>query len=253
MIGEIKSFLQHGRQYIPDLTKATVPTPFRGRPEISAAQVDEEALMACCPTGAIGTQPVSIDMGKCAFCGECAFAFPEKIVFTNDHKIATNDRQRLIIKAGQREAVKLNPAKVRDEIKGVFGRSLKLRQVSAGGDNSCEFELGAAGNPNFDMGRYGIEFVASPRHADGIVITGPITQNMATPLQICYESVPDPKLIVLVGVDAISGGIFADSPALNRGFLSRYPIDLYVPGNPPHPLTFINGVLELTRKKYLRK
>jgi len=126
---------------------------------------------------------------------------------------------------------------------------LKLRQVSAGGDNSCELELNACGNVNFDMGRFGIEFVASPRHADGIVITGPITENMAVPLQICYDAVPDPKIIILAGTDAISGGIFSDSPALNRTFLSKYKIDLYVPGNPIHPLTFINGVMDLIKKR----
>jgi Ni,Fe-hydrogenase III small subunit len=122
-----------------------------------------------------------------------------------------------------------------------------LRQVSAGGDNSNELELNACGNVNFDMGRYGIEFVASPRHADGVVITGPITENMAEPLQICYDAIPHPKIIVLAGTDAISGGLFEESPAVNRGFLARYPVDLYVPGNPIHPLTFINGILALMR------
>ncbi|MDP4277736.1 MAG: NADH:ubiquinone oxidoreductase, partial [Bacteroidota bacterium] len=101
---------------------------------------------------------------------------------------------------------------------------------------------------NFDMSRYGIDFVASPRHADGLVITGPLSENMAEPLERCYQAVPSPKLLILVGVDAISGGIFAGSPALDRSFLSRHPIDLYVPGNPVHPLTFINGILSLLRK-----
>jgi Ni,Fe-hydrogenase III small subunit len=102
---------------------------------------------------------------------------------------------------------------------------------------------------NFDMGRYGIEFVASPRHADGIVITGPISENMAEATQICYDATPDPKLIILVGTDAISGGIFEGSPAVNRSFLDKYKIDLFVPGNPAHPLTFINGILSLLGKK----
>jgi Ni,Fe-hydrogenase III small subunit len=90
--------------------------------------------------------------------------------------------------------------------------------------------------------------VASPRHADGIVITGPITENMAEPLQICYDAVPHPKIIILVGTDAISGGIFAGSKALNRSFLDKYSVDLFIPGNPAHPLTIINGLLGLTRK-----
>jgi Ni,Fe-hydrogenase III small subunit len=132
-------------------------------------------------------------------------------------------------------------------IKTVFGKSLKLRQVSAGGDNSCEFELNACGNANFDMARYGIEFVASPRHADGLVVTGPISENMAEALKITWEAIPSPKLFILCGVDAISGGIFADSAALERSILKDVKVDLYIPGNPPHPLTIINGLLKLTR------
>ena len=109
-------------------------------------------------------------------------------------------------------------------------------------------ELNASGNVNFDIGRFGIDFVASPRHADGILITGPISENMAEPLQICYDATPDPKIIILCGTDAISGGIFEGSKAINRSFLDKYKIDLYIPGNPPHPLTIINGILRLIGK-----
>jgi len=249
MLNNLKILYHQGKQYIPDVTKAKVPGIFRGRPVISAEKVDEEKLINICPTGAIQGSPISIDLGKCTFCGECAFAFPEKIRFTTDYKIATNDRNALIIHQGQDVPVELDPVLIRREIQEMFNGSLKLRQVSAGGDNSCEQELNACSNVNFDMGRFGIEFVASPRHADGIVITGPISENMAEPLQICYDATPDPKIIILAGVDAISGGIFAGSPALNRKFLENNKIDLYVPGNPMHPLTFINGVLELIRQR----
>jgi len=249
MLDNIKILFHQGKQFIPDVTKAEVPGIFRGRPEISNENVDVNALVELCPTGAIGSNPVSIDLGKCVFCGECAFAFPNKISFTKDYKIATNDRGRLILTEGEKTSVTLNPDLIRKEISNYFSGSLKLRQVSAGGDNSCELELNACGNVNFDMGRFGIEFVASPRHADGIVITGPITENMAEPLQICYDAIPVPKIIILAGTDAISGGIFSDSPALNRSFLSKYKIDLYVPGNPIHPLTFINGLLDLIRTR----
>jgi Ni,Fe-hydrogenase III small subunit len=109
--------------------------------------------------------------------------------------------------------------------------------------------LNAANNVQFDMSRFGIDFVASPRHADGVVITGPISENMAEPLERCYHAIPNPKIVILAGTDAISGGIFADSPALNREFLSKYSVDLYIPGNPVHPLTFINGVLDLIKKR----
>ena len=249
MIENIKILIHQGKQYIPDVTKAEVPGIFRGRPIITDATVDEQALVELCPTGALSANPVCIDLGKCIFCGECAFAYPNKIKFTTDHKIATNERNILVIKEGCDKPVELNADLIRKEISEYFSGSLKLRQVSAGGDNSCELELNACGNVNFDMGRFGIEFVASPRHADGIVITGPITENMADPLQICYDATPDPKIIILAGTDAISGGIFADSPAVNRSFLDKYEIDLYVPGNPIHPLTFINGVLELIRRR----
>lgn len=249
MLDNLKILLHQGKQYIPDVTNAKLTDKFRGRPVISPENINETELAEVCPTGAISKNPVCIDLGKCTFCGECAFTFPKKIKFTNEYKIATNDRSRLIIREGYDQAIELNPDMVRKQIGECFSDSLKLRQVSAGGDNSCELELNACNNVNFDMGRFGIEFVASPRHADGIVITGPITENMAQPLQICYDAIPDPKIIILVGTDAISGGIFEGSPALNRSFLSKYEIDLYVPGNPVHPLTFINGVLELIKKR----
>lgn len=249
MLDNLKILIHQGRQYIPDVTRAIVPGIFRGRPVISEVDVNEKELAELCPTNAISIHPLSIDLGKCTFCGECAFAFPDKICFTTDYMLATNDRNRLIIKSGQELPIKLDPVLVRKEIHKYFGSSLKLRQVSAGGDNSCELELNACGNVNFDMGRFGIEFVASPRHADGLVITGPITTNMATPLQVCYDAIPDPKIIILAGTDAISGGIFEGSPALDRSFISKYKIDLYVPGNPIHPLTFINGVLDLIKKR----
>ena len=249
MFDNLKILWHQGKQYIPDVTKAKLPGIFRGRPEISNSKVNELLLADLCPTGAVSTEPLSIDLGKCTFCGECAICFPEKIKFTTDYKISANDRNSLIIKEGMVGAIELNPELIRQEIHRFFGRSLKLRQVSAGGDNSCEWELNATNNVQFDISRFGIDFVASPRHADGIVITGPITANMAEPLERCYRAVPDPKIIILAGTDAISGGIFAGSPALNREFLSTHTIDLYVPGNPVHPLTFINGVVDLLKKR----
>ncbi len=249
MFDNVKIVYHQGKQFIPDVTTAKVPGIFRGRPVISSEKVNEAELVEMCPLDAISSNPVSIDLGKCNFCGECAKQFPDKIRFTTDYKISTNDRDRLIVKEGDDQPIEVNPETVRSEIRRAFGGSLKLRQVSAGGDNSCEMELNAANNVQFDMSRFGIDFVASPRHADGIVITGPITENMAVPLQICYDAIPEPKLIVLVGTDAISGGIHSGSTAIDRSFLDKYPIDLYIPGNPAHPLTIINGLLDLTRKK----
>jgi Ni,Fe-hydrogenase III small subunit len=252
MFDNIKIIYHQGKQYIPDVTTVEVPGIFRGRPVITSGKADEKFLKELCPTEAISIQPLSIDLGKCTFCGECKKAFPNKIQFTKDYKISSNTRERLIIKEGDENLIELDATIIRREIRSFFSGSLKLRQVSAGGDNSCELELNACGNVNFDMGRFGIEFVASPRHADGIVITGPITVNMAEALQITYDAIPTPKIIILAGTDAISGGIFADSPAIDRSFLNRYKPDLYVPGNPVHPLTFINGVLGLIRKNINR-
>ncbi len=243
----VSIFRRHGRQYVPDLRYATLPDGFRGRPLISISITGEEAECAVkiCPSEAITASPFSLDLGKCEFCRECEFAVPGKIRFTNDHRLATNVRSRLLIHPGEDDPIRLDSSVIRPEISSLFRHALKLRQVSAGGDNSAEMELNAAGNVNFDMGRYGIEFVASPRHSDGIVITGPITGNMSEALQICHDAVPDPKIVILVGTAAISGGIFAGSPALDRRFPDTNHIDLFVPGNPPHPLTFINGVLDL--------
>jgi Ni,Fe-hydrogenase III small subunit len=245
MLNTLKILYHQGKQFIPDPTKAKVPGIFRGRPEISYEKVNEDALADVCPTGAIKPHPVRIDLGICTFCGECSRLFPGKVHFTTDYRLASNIRERLVISEGFSEPVRLDTSVIRKEIHEYFGGSLKLRQVSAAGDNSCELELNAAGNVNFDVGRYGIEFVASPRHADGIVITGPISKNMAVPLQMTYDATPSPKIIILVGTDAISGGIFAGSPALDRSFIEKNHIDLYIPGNPTHPLTFINGVADL--------
>jgi Ni,Fe-hydrogenase III small subunit len=248
MFDNLKILFHQGKQYIPNVKTAEVPGVFRGRPVISLAKIDERQLKSNCPLGAIDVNPVSINLGKCNFCGECALRFPEKVTFTKDYKISSNTLEGLIIKEGVDKPIILSDSEIRPEIRKIFSNSLKLRQVSAGGDNSCELELNACSNVNFDMGRYGIEFVASPRHADGIVITGPISKNMATALQLTYEAIPEPKIIILAGVDAISGGIFANSPALDRSFLDRNKPDLYVPGNPIHPLSFINGVLGLLGK-----
>jgi len=252
MLENIKILLHQGKQFIPDVTKAKVPGIFRGRPIISEDKsADNQSICEVCPTNAISEKEgkLQLDLGRCAFCGECERCFPQKIHFTQDYKLATNKRENLIVKEGEDKPIVFDKSAVRPEIKKLFGKSLKLRQVSAAGDNSGEWELGATGNVNFDMGRFGFEFVASPRHADGVVITGPISENMARALDICYEATPDPKIVVLAGTDAISGGIFAESHALDRHFLDEHDTDLYLPGNPAHPLTIINGLLALTGRK----
>ncbi len=249
MFDSLRILFHQGRQYIPDVTTTDVPGVFRGRPVISNEEVDEDKLAELCPTAAMSTHPLAIDLGRCTFCGECMFACPNKVSFTKDYHIASNTREGLIVHAGQDAPIALDPDKIRKEIRSLFGRSLKLREVSAGGDGSCEMELNATGNVNFDIGRFGIDFVASPRHADGIVLTGPISENMADSFLDAYNAVPKPKMLILAGTDAISGGIFEGSPALRRSVLDGLHVDLYVPGNPVHPLTFVNGVLSLLGRK----
>ena len=243
---KIKVLKSHGWQYIPDLNDVTLTEEFRGRSVLTATDDMSDVVAAAklCPTGAICTAPFSLDLGRCMFCGECALRAPKNICFTNDYKIGSTSREALIIKPGD-ESVEFHHENVRKEMPQLFGRALKLRQVSAGGDASVEMELNATGNVNFDFGRYGVEFVASPRHADGVVITGPISNNMAEALDICYNSIPDPKIVIVCGSEACSGGLYADSRAVDRRFLERYNVDLWLPGAPTHPMTFIDSVMNM--------
>ena len=250
ILPKIKVLKSHGWQYIPDLNDVTLTEEFRGRPELTLTEdmADAEAAAKICPTGAISTAPFSLDMGRCLFCGECALRAPKNIRFTNDYKIGTTSREALVIKPGDK-SVDFHYENVRKQIPQLFGCALKLRQVSAGGDASVEMELNATGNVNFDFGRYGVDFVASPRHADGVVITGPISVNMAEALDICYNSIPDPKIVIVCGSEACSGGLYADSRAVDRRFLERYEVDLWLPGAPTHPMTFIDGVMNMLNLK----
>lgn len=236
----------HGRQAIPDLSRVELAAAFRGRPELTVTDdmSDVARAAALCPTGAICAAPFSLDMGRCLFCGECAHCAPRNIRFTNDYRTGATRREDLVVTPGQ-TAVHFERSVVREEVSRLFFDSLQLREVSAGGDASIEMELGATGNVNFDFGRFGVRFTASPRHADGLVLTGPVTANMAEALEICYNSIPTPKLLIVCGSEACSGGLFADSPAVDRSFLERHKVDLWLPGAPTHPMTFIEAVTRL--------
>ena len=247
---KLKVLKSHGWQYIPDLNAVELTEEFRGRPVLTTTDdmSDVEAAAKICPTQGITAAPFTLDLGRCLFCGECALRAPKNIRFTNDYKIGSTSREALIVKPGD-ESIAFHDEQVREEIPALFSRALKLRQVSAGGDASVEMELNATGNVNFDFGRYGVEFVASPRHADGVVVTGPISSNMAEALDICYNSVPDPKIVIVCGSEACSGGLYADSRAVDRRFLERYKVDLWLPGAPTHPMTFIDGVMNMLKLK----
>jgi Ni,Fe-hydrogenase III small subunit len=252
MLDLMKLRKRHGYQAIADIRKAALVQTHRGFPVMDGLMEGEEWQTAynSCPTGALTSKPAAIDLGKCVFCGACAHASNGKIRFTDDYKLGASKKEHLIVPAGTTYAEYKAPAIEADKkIQSLFGRSLKLRQVSAGGCNGCELELNACGNVNFDMGRFGIDFVASPRHADGIVITGPITKNMAPALLDAYRSVSEPKIVIAVGACAVSGGLFADSVESNRAFMDTVKIDLYIPGCPPHPLTIINALLDFLGKK----
>jgi Ni,Fe-hydrogenase III small subunit/Pyruvate/2-oxoacid:ferredoxin oxidoreductase delta subunit len=251
MIDILRFRLGYGRQTVefPD-GPPRFPERFRGRPVVDASRcMDFSAACAdACPTEAIldaGKPSMRIDLGRCTFCGACADACSAGAIrFTRDHRLAARTRDELVVSRDEPVLARALGA----EMVRVFGRSLKLRQVSAGGCNGCEAELNASGNIQFDAGRFGIQFVASPRHADGIVITGPVSENMRLALLKTYEAVPAPKLVIAVGACAISGGVFRGSPAVAGGAeaaLAGIPVDLHVPGCPPHPITFLDGMLRL--------
>ncbi|MGZ3423376.1 MAG: NADH-quinone oxidoreductase subunit B family protein [Polyangiales bacterium] len=244
MFKSLRVRASQGSQFITDLRKA-VPQGFAGRPRIEPGPCKEgcEECRDACPTGAIMLDPLRIDLGKCVFCRECVSACPEgKIELTSNPRMASATREGLVIEAGHDEPV---PVATSAALHQMFGRSLRLRQVSAGGCNGCELELNALGNVNFDLQRYGIEWVASPRHADALVLTGALTKNMSEAVQLAWDAMPDPKFIVLVGACAISGGLYEGGPGVDRSFLDSIGPALYVPGSPAHPLTFVHGILEL--------
>ena len=225
---------------------ATFPDRFRGRPEIDASRCPDGCrdCAEACPVDAITLHEgrPRLDLGRCLFCNDCLAACPEGAIrHTTDWRLATRRREDLLV--GEKA---LELAKALDEkTRRLYGRSLKLRQVSAGGCNGCEADVSVLGTIVFDLGRFGIQFVASPRHADGLLITGPVTQNMRLALVKTYEALPPPRLVIAVGACAISGGPYADHAEVANGASSVVPVDLFVPGCPPHPLTILDGLLRL--------
>ena len=245
MLKSIQVKLAQGRQYIGD-PRTAAPASFRGLPLLSEAPCGTGCARCkdACPTDAIALDPLRLDVGRCVFCTECAVACPieEKITFTNNTRMGAVRRDVLVMREGQRA---LDPIAVSASLRRQYGRSLKLRSVSAGGCNGCELELNALANVQFDIGRWGIDFVASPRHADGLVLSGPLTKNMLPALRLCWDGMPAPKLVLAVGACAVSGGLYRTSDVVDRTFLDEFTPSLYVPGCPPHPLTFVTAVLDV--------
>lgn len=223
-----------------------MPPLFRGRPKLDR-NVDPAAFARSaelCPTGALSVSESGpkLDLGRCIFCTECVADEPSGTVsFTRDWQLASSRRDGLIVTGDDRPKIDA----LNRELKRLLGRSLRLRQVSAGGCNGCEVEANALGNIVFDAGRFGIEFVASPRHADGILVTGPVAANMKQALLMTYEAVAEPKLVIAAGACAISGGLYRGNPEVCDGIEGLVSVDLYVPGCPPHPVTILDGLLRL--------
>ena len=222
-----------------------LPDRFRGLPVLEPSRCADgcRACIEACPTGAIsGEGGLHLDLGRCLFCPECVQACPEgAIAFTTEHSLAARTRQSLVLRGQDYPRM----ATLDVELRRLFGRSLKLRVVSAGGCNGCEADVNVLGTPVFDLGRFGIQYVASPRHADGLLITGPVTENMRLALRKTYDAVPPPKIVIAVGACAISGGPYVDHPEVHNGADAVLPVDLYVPGCPPHPFTILDGLLRL--------
>lgn len=241
--------ISQGTQYIKDV-RAAVPKGFRGKPVLggdSCAEPCNEGCSACrdaCPTGAIGLAPLSLDLGRCVFCSACSEECTKgRIAFTSQPRMSAAVRDELILVEGgspQSPEVRASAS-----FKKLFGRSLRLRQVSSGGCNACELEMNATSNVNFDLQRFGIEWVASPRHADGLVVTGPLTRNMQDAIRLAWDAMPEPRFLVAVGACAISGGLYDGAPGVERSFLDEVAPSLYVAGCPPHPLTFAHAILDL--------
>ena len=250
VIDAIAHRLKHGCETMsyPKGAAPALPDRHGGALKVDGAKCADgcNACVPVCPTQAISRpegKPVELDLGRCIFCAACVEVCPPKaITQTSDYRMAVRRREDLVLGESGKEQVRLAVA-LDEKLRKLFGRSLRLRQVSAGGCAACEADTNVLGTIGWDLGRFGIQFVASPRHADGLLITGPVTKNMELALQKTYAAVPSPKIVIAVGACAIAGGPFIGHPQILNGAASVVPVDLFIPGCPPHPLTILDGLL----------
>lgn len=251
-------------------TPAEVSSRSRGAPEIDLANLkDARAAVAACPTAALscvdraGTRTVSLDLAKCTFCGLCA-EVERAIRMSNRCELAACRKEELLTKAkyalnngsqgklitserkpagADSESFEALGAKAKSAIDNIFGGSLHIREVDAGSCNGCEIEVVGLNSPVYDLERFGIHFVASPRHADMLLVTGPVSRNMELALRKTYEATPGPRLVIAAGACACSGGIFGQNYATVGGVDKVVPVDVYIPGCPPNPHALLHGIL----------
>ncbi len=234
------------------------PDRFRGAPVLRPS--GGLPPPAVCPAGALtehldaGRRQVALDLARCVFCGRCAEGpWAGAVAMGRDFELAARSRDDLRIEVadddfavpatGPASDPEAEAAHASSEIHRVLGRSLHLRHLDAGSCNACDWELAALLNPVYDVRRLGIDFVASPRHADGVVVTGPITRNLETAVRRTVEAVPDPRVVIAVGACAASGGIVGVGYASAGGVDRVLPVDVYIPGCPPRPEAILFGIL----------
>jgi Ni,Fe-hydrogenase III small subunit len=215
---------------------------------------------AACPTTALKTQgtPSSLalvlDYGECIGCGRCFSASDGAVIPAQTLHLCGEPRVGLVRRWDAQSGEEISPADapldtLAKEIRETVGRALNIRQLDGGSCNGCEAEIAAMTNPYYDLERFGIHFVASPKHADMLLVTGPVTRNMAEAVKRTYEATPHPKLVVAVGACGIGGGIFAGSYSVIGGVDAVIPVDAYIPGCPPSPAMLLMGILRTIRRK----